>query len=246
MVAIILLSVQTKTKRRVRRDANDDVESRHEQLASQAEIITRRTTVAWTLVIALAVVALGTGVAQAVDCMDRFPEGRFGIAPSHPAIAKLALEGFSTLYVVKQPITLSRAEECQYVYTGDVFRMIKTHAVGALLAGCSGDFDGDGRADVALLMNRHRDGVVVPFVFQSRGAQYRATEIENIIDPQGFAQDKSVWPGPFCTPKPANGLFKSRVEGKSIKVVGDLFTIGWKSYFWNPTLQRFDGIFTSD
>ena len=33
--------------------------------------------------------------------------------------------------------------------------------VGTLLAGCVGDFDGDGRTDVALLMKRQRDGVVV-------------------------------------------------------------------------------------
>jgi len=178
--------------------------------------------------------------------MDRFPEGRFGIAPSRPAVAKLEVEGFSPLYVVEQPITISRAEDCQYVYTGDVFRMVETPAIGTLLAGCVGDFDGDGRADFALLMKRQRDGVVVPFVFQSQGSQYRATEIESITDPQGFAEDKSVWPGPFCIPKPASGVFKSWVDGDTIKVVGDLFTIGWKTYFWNPTLVRFDGILTTD
>ena len=40
------------------------------------------------LAIALGVVALSPGVAQAADCMDRFPQGRFGILPSHPAVAK--------------------------------------------------------------------------------------------------------------------------------------------------------------
>src|SRR5258708_34035968 len=56
------------------------------------------------LAIALGVVAPSTGVAQAADCMDRFPQGRFGILPSHPAVAKLALEGFLPLYLMKQPI----------------------------------------------------------------------------------------------------------------------------------------------
>jgi len=85
------------------------------------------------LIIALGIVAVSTSVAQAADCMDRFPQGRFGILPSHPAVAKLALEGFSPLYLMKQPITISRPEECQYVYTSDVFRMVDTRAAGALL-----------------------------------------------------------------------------------------------------------------
>jgi hypothetical protein len=139
------------------------------------------------LTIALGLVALSTAVAQAADCMDRFPQGRFGILPSHPAVAKLALEGFSPLYLKKQPITISRPEDCQYVYTGDVFRMVDTRAAGTLLAGCVGDFDGDGRADV-----------------------------------------------------------KSWVGGGNVNVIGDLFTIGWKTYFWNPTAGRFDGILTTD
>jgi hypothetical protein len=29
-------------------------------------------------------------------------------------------------------------------------------------------------------------------------------------------------------------------------VVGDLFVIGWKTYFWNPASKRFDAILTSD
>lgn len=240
-----LREILVQTKQRLRR-GNHDVQWHHDQLASQAEMIARRVRLAWSLIVTLGAVAFCAGVAQAFDCMDRFPEGRFGIALSHPAVAKLVLEGFSPLFVVKQPITIARPEDCQNVYTGDVFRMIEARAVGTLLAGCVGDFDGDGRADFALLMKRRRDGVVVPFIFQSRGSQYRATEIEGITDPQGFAQDKSVWPGPFCTPKPANGVFKSWVDGDTINVVGDLFTIGWKTYFWNPTLGRFDGILTTD
>jgi hypothetical protein len=243
LVSIILLLVQAK--QRLRRD-NHDVQWHHEQLASQAEIIARRVRLASSLIVILGVVAFSAGVAQAIDCMDRFPKGRFGIAPSHPAVAKLVADGFSPLYVVKQPIKISRKEDCQYVYTGDVFRMVETRVVDSLLAGCVGDFDGDGRADFALLMKRQRDGVVVPFVFQSRGSRYRATVIEGITDPQGFAQDKSVWPGPFCTPKPANGVFKSWVDDDTVNVVGDLFTIGWKTYFWNPKVGRFDGIFTAD
>jgi hypothetical protein len=83
-------------------------------------------------------------------------------------------------------------------------------------------------------------------VFRSRGDQYQVTEIEGITDPYGFAEDKSIWPGPFCTPKPPRGVFKSWVGDGNVNVVGDLFIIGWKTYFWNPTAARFDGILTTD
>ena len=178
--------------------------------------------------------------------MDRFPEGRFGIPLSHPGLAKVVRDGFSPLYLVKRPIGMLRPEDCQYVYTADVFRMVDTRMTGALVAGCVADFDGDGRTDVALLMKRQRDGVVVPLVFRSRGAQYELTEIERITDPYGFAEDNSVWPGPFCQPKPKSGVFESEVGGRTVNVIGDLFTIGWRTYFWDPTANRFQGILTTD
>jgi len=205
-----------------------------------------RARVGRSLVVAFGVVAFSAAVAEAVDCLDRFPEGRFGIPPSHSAVANIVLDGFLPLYVVKQPISMARPEDCQYLYTGDLFRMVDVGADGALLAGCIGDFDGDGHLDVALLMKRRRDGAVVPFVFRLHGAQDRVTEIDGITDPDGFAQDRSVWPGPFCDPKPSSGVFESEVGGGKVNVVGDLFTIGWKTYFWNPTARRFDGIFTTD
>ena len=143
-------------------------------------------------------------------------------------------------------MTLARPEDCGYVSTADVFRMTDTRRPGRLLAGCIGDFDGDGRADVALLMTRARDAAVAAFVFAARGTSYHATRIEGITDPYGFSEDKSVWPGPFCIPKPSSGVFTEAVEGQKINVVGDLFTIGWKTYFWNPPARRFDAIPTSD
>jgi len=53
-------------------------------------------------------------------------------------------------------------------------------------------------------------------------------------------------PGPFCVPKPETGVFKSWVSDDSVKVGGDLFTISWKTYFWNRKLDRVDGILTTD
>ncbi len=78
--------------------------------------------------------------------------------------------------------------------------------------------------------HRHRAlrGRVLPVVFRSQGARYDVTLIDHITDPYGFNEDASVWPGPFCHPKPPNGVFESEVGGK-VTVVGDLFTIGWFS-----------------
>ena|SRR5947199_7180410 len=146
---------------------------------------------------------------------------------------------------MKQPVSVSGPGICDYVYTGDVFRMVETRAAGTLLAGCVGDFDGDGHADVALLMKRQRDGVVIPMVFRSRATGYEITQIDGITDPYGFSEDRQIWPGPMCMPKPPSGVFESHVGGK-INVVGDLFIIGRKTYFWNPAAGRFDAILTSD
>jgi hypothetical protein len=196
-------------------------------------------------VVALAV--LGEGTVQAEDCLDRFPEGRFGIPLSHPAVVSglLAVGGFAPLYLTKQPMRVTEAATCDYVYTGDVFRLVETRAAGALLAGCMGDFEGGGRVAFALLMKSQRDGAVIPMVFRARATSYEATRIDGIVDPYGFNEDHSVWPGPMCLAKPPSGVFESEVGGK-INVVGDLFVIGWKTYFWNPASGRFDAILTTD
>lgn len=197
-------------------------------------------------IVALGVIARSVGIGHAEDCTGRFPEGRFGIPLSHPTVAsgKLAVEGFSPLYLTKRPVSVSEPGICDDVNTGDLFRL-ETRAPGALLAGCIGDFDGGGRVSVALLMKRQRDGTVIPMVFRTRGARYEITQIDGITDPYGFGEDRSVWPGPMCMPKPRSGVFKSDVGGV-VHVVGDLFIIGWKTYFWNPATRRFDAILTSD
>jgi len=190
---------------------------------------------------------LGEGTVHAADCLDRFPEGRFGVPLSHQAVraGQLAVEGFAPLYLIKQPMKVPEKETCDHVYTGDVFRLVETRATGALLAGCTGDFEGSGRIAFALLMKRQRDGAVIPMVFRSRATRYEVTRIDGIVDPYGFNEDHSIWPGPMCLTKPPSGVFESEVGGK-VNVVGDLFVIGWKTYFWNPASKRFDAILTSD
>jgi hypothetical protein len=74
----------------------------------------------------------------------------------------------------------------------------------------------------------------------TRGTEPRGERLHVRRVPHG------VWPGPFCTAKPPSGVFTSWVGGDKVDVVGDLFTIGWKTYFWNAKTGRFDGIFTND
>ena len=194
---------------------------------------------------AVTLLALMPTVVDAAECMDRFPEGRYGIPLTHSAIAsvKPTLDGFSPLYVQKLPVAIATRADCEYVYTVDVFRLVESPT--ALFAGCIGDFDGDGQPDVALLVKRQRDGRVLPVVFRSQGARYDVTLIDHITDPYGFNENASVWPGPFCHPKPPNGVFESEMGGK-VTVVGDLFTIGWLTYFWSTAASRFDALLTSD
>ena len=91
---------------------------------------------------------LGEGTVHAEDCLDRFPEGTL----RHPALAPgrgfraAGGRGFAPLYLTKQPMRVTDAATCDYVYTGDVFRLVETRAALALLlAGCMGDFEGGGR-----------------------------------------------------------------------------------------------------
>ena len=106
---------------------------------------------------------------------------------------------------------------------------------------CTGDFNGDGQPDVALLMKRQRDGRILPVVFRSEGGRYEVTLIDRIADPYGFNEDPSVWPGPFCHPGPSKGVFESEVGGK-VTIVGDLFTVGWLTYFWSTAAGQFDAV----
>lgn len=59
------------------------------------------------------------------------------------------------------------------------------------------------------------------------------------------AADPSVWPGPFCHPRPSKGVLESEVGGK-VTILGDLFTGGWLTYFWSTAAGQFDAVLTSD
>lgn len=181
----------------------------------------------------------------AAECTDRFPEGRYGIPLTRSPIAFVQpiLDGFSPLYVQRLPVAIATSADCEYVYTGDIFRLVESPT--ALFAGCTGDFNGDGQPDMALLMKRQRDGRILPVVFRSQAGRYEVTLIDHITDPYGFNENANLWPGPFCHPKPPNGVFESEVGGKAT-VVGDLFTIGWLTYFWSADANRFVAILTSD
>src|SRR5690348_3446136 len=64
-----------------------------------ANVDTVRTLVICGLVVVLAVGVGSVGKVAGADCMDRFPEGRFGISPSRPVVAKLVVPEFSPLYL---------------------------------------------------------------------------------------------------------------------------------------------------
>src|SRR5260370_26772462 len=186
-----------------------------------------------------------TRVLGGAEGTDRFPPGQHGLSLTHPAIAsaKPTLDGVSPLYVQRLPVAIATSADCEYVYTGDMFRLVESPT--ALFAGCIGDFNGDGQPDMALLMKRQRDGRILPVVFRSQGGRYEVTLIDHITDPYGFNEDPSVWPGPFCHPRPSTGAFESEGGGK-VTIVGDLFTVGWLTYFWSTAARQFDAVLTSD
>ena len=162
---------------------------------------------------AVTLLALLPTALSAAECTDRFPEGRYGIPLTHSAIAfvKPTLDGFSPLYVQRLPVAIATSADCEYVYTGDVFRLVESPT--ALIAGCTGDFNGDGQPDMALLMKRQRDGRILPVVFRSQGGRYEVTLIDHITDPYGFNENANLWPGPFCQPKQRSLRVRSGRQG---------------------------------
>ena len=50
----------------------------------------------------------------------------------------------------------------------------------------------------------------------------------------------------MCEARPKTGILKSEFEENPVAVVGDLFSVGWYTYFWNKDLKRLDHIATVD
>jgi len=189
--------------------------------------------------------------AGATDCADKFPAGRFGLSQTNPAFAsgKLVREGLAPVYLSKKSIPLEPEKgftDCEYVYTLDVFRLAYEQQSGLLLAGCSGDFDGDGQVDYALLMQGGSKQSVESVVFLNRRDRYRAVALGVPSDRYGFDKDRSIWPGPFCIEKPGNSRFFGFDDPVGVQVFGDLITLGWKTHYWNPNKKTFDFLWTSD
>jgi hypothetical protein len=184
----------------------------------------------------------------AVDCSERFPVGRFALTQKDAALLRGGLSGFSVVHILKKPLPMRSSgseDPCELVYGLDVFEFTPATTPGALVAGCTGDFDGNGSRDYVVLLRRDTDRRYVPRVFLARDRTF------DVVDLASNATDDSAWFGPFCQAKPQAGIFQAPdLEGTGerarIPVVGDLFTVGWWTYYWRPDLGRFDAILTTD
>jgi len=185
---------------------------------------------------------------HAVDCSERFPVGLFALTQKDAALLSTNLSGFSVVHILKKPLPMrlpGSEDPCEFVYGFDVFEFTRASTPGALVAGCAGDFRGNGSRDYVVLLRRETDGRYVPHVFLARDRAFEVVALE------GRATDDSGWFGPFCQPKPRAGTFQvpdfeGTGERVRIPVVGDLFTVGWWTYYWRPDLGRFDAILTTD
>lgn len=208
----------------------------------------------WTclfLSVLISSVLISGGLARAgdaVDCSERFPVGRFALSEKEAALLTGKLKGFSLVHILKKPLPMmsSGAEDpCEFVYGVDVFEFTAGSTPGALVAGCAGDFRGNGSRDYAVLLKSRVDGRYIPRVFLTRGRGFDIAELAP------HATDDSVWFGPFCQVKPHAGVFQSpdfegRRDSVQVPVVGDLITVGWWTYYWRPDRKRFDAILTTD
>lgn len=196
----------------------------------------------WACVGFLLVLMVGMpGISRAVDCSEKFPVGRYALA-RHDAVPLAGkVNGFSPVYILKKPVQMRSSgtdDPCQYAYGFDVFEFTDEKHPGALVAGCAGDFDGDGARDYAVLLRRLTDHTMLAHIFLAREDSFQVFELRPPVNRRG-------WTGPSCTPRPPAGVFKSQ-EGGKLHVSGDLVTVGWYTYYWRPDLKRFDAVLTSD
>jgi hypothetical protein len=188
------------------------------------------------------------GGGHAVDCSERFPVGAFTLTQKEATLLTAQLSGWSLVHILKKPLPMRSSgseDPCELVYGFDVFEFTAATTPGALVAGCAGDFRGNGAQDYVVLLRRNVGGRYVPHVFLTPGPTVDVVELEP------HATDASVWFGPFCRPKPPTGSFhapdfEGAGSGAQVSVVGDLVTVGWWTYYWRPDLNRFGAILTTD
>ncbi len=176
---------------------------------------------------------------------QRFAPGAYGVPATDPAVRAglLTVAGFRPIYLEKRSV-LEETDPalCDYATAYDVFRL-NYQEPRPLLAGCYGDFNGDGRRDYALLL-QGAGGEVIPHVFLAVPPHYRAFALPKVTDPYGFNEDQTLWPGPFCRQKPPNGQYKAFES--SVRVIGDVIQVGWYGYYWSPKTMRFEPVLIQD
>ncbi len=185
------------------------------------------------------------GAGASTDCAQRFAPGAYGVPATDPAVRAglLTVSGFRPIYLEKRSVEEADPAVCDYVTAYDVFRL-SYREPRPLLAGCYGDFNGDGRRDYALLL-RSAGGEVIPHVFLAVPPRYLVSTLPKVTDPYGFNEDRTLWPGPFCHKKPASGQYKF-LESGSVHVVGDVIQVGWYGYYWSPDTVRFEAVLIQD
>ncbi len=175
---------------------------------------------------------------HAEDCTKKFTIGEYGIPQSDSVVASGLPYGkqYEPVYLEKREVQ-EKLELCAYVYTFDVFQLRLKREGRFLLAGCYGDFNGDGKRDYTLLLRNIADETIQLRVFIHEPDGYR------VIPIQKPAALKDESPIPICIRKPPDGIFVG-LEEQKYKVTGDLIHYGWYTYFWEGNSLR--EILTSD
>ncbi len=193
----------------------------------------------WSILVAgVSQIAVGLSQVAAFPAIDCFPVGPYGLSQQDSSVVSgaLSLDGWSRICLqVRDPGW--DATDCEYVYPTDVFRLADCREDTLRLAGCAGDFDGDGQRDVALLVKRIGDGSVRAFVRLAKGDGLHTVQLPPIMDEYGFESDPTIPPGPFCIRKPVSGTvhFQSEYGDYTYSPKGDLLVLGWETYAWGDT-----------
>jgi hypothetical protein len=185
-------------------------------------------------------------IANAKDCSQYFPIGKFGLSQGEKVFSgnKLQIGDYEYIYMIKNSLE-SVGYGCEFVATRDIFKLSYIKEPDFLMAGCKGDFDGDSKIDFSLILRHKKTDNVLPFVFLNRGDHYLRITLDKISDRYGFDEDKFSTPGPYCKKKPESGrLGADPGDSKKYNLIGDVITIGWRTYYWSN--GKFESSWTSD
>lgn len=197
------------------------------------------------------VTAAAEQVWQMESAGDKYPAPiRKGVAQNDPEViaGKFKVAGWVPVYIGVRTVTETLAGRNE-TWEEDAFT--SERKADSLLAGCIGDFNGDGAKDYLLVVKRveNRDHNMFVFIAQRKGYRVMAMGSDEPFVPTDIndhrVHNEAYGPQtPECGERPKSGIYQPFEDEPGYRVVGDIVTFSWFSYFWKE--GSFEGVLSSD